>query len=141
MQCNSYEKRIRDLEQTLAEQQMQLQKYTSIERHDRGHRRSHDSEEFDQVQERTDQGQDSSETSGITGDGVGRVQRGVGIPEPMDEGMVSNMQANSTASIDTRTDSGGGRREGTREGGDEVMSDVSGTVTFVSLHLLVSLIL
>lgn len=65
----------------------------------------------------------------ITGDGVGRVQRGVGIPEPMDEGMVSNMQANSTASIDTRTDSGGGRREGTREGGDEVMSDVSGGVS------------
>lgn len=123
MQCNSYEKRIRELEQRLAEQHIQLQKYRSMERHDR---RSHVPEEFDQLQEIIEPEQGTSETSGITGDGTGRMQGGVVIPEPMDEGMTSNIQASSTTSINARTDADGGQRRSTREGGDEVMSDVSG---------------
>ncbi|XP_024403661.1 autophagy-related protein 11 [Physcomitrium patens] len=126
VQCNSYEKRIRELEQRLAEQHIQLQKYRSMERHDR---RSHVPEEFDQLQEIIEPEQGTSETSGITGDGTGRMQGGVVIPEPMDEGMTSNIQASSTTSINARTDADGGQRRSTREGGDEVMSDVSGGIS------------
>lgn len=126
VQCNSYEKRIRELEQRLAEQHMQLQKYESIERHERSRRKSHSPGEFEPVEGRREEDADSSGTSAVTGDGAGRTQGSAGIPDPMDEGMISNIQGSSSASIETRTDSVGEQRGDTREGGDEVMSDVSG---------------
>lgn len=132
MQCGSYEKRIRELEQRLAEQHQQLQKFVSTDGH--MHSRSHGQGEVGQGQgaERREQEAESSGTSGVTGDGIGRV----GVPEPMDEGVTSNVQqASSTNSIEGRTDSCGGQRGGTREGGDETMSDVSGLKFGLSLHV------
>lgn len=112
---------------------MQLQKYGSVEQNERSRRKSHGPGEFEQVEGRREEDADSSGTSAVTGDGVGRTQGGAGVPDPMDEGMISNIQGSSSASIETRTDSVGGQRGGTREGGDEVMSDVSGMRWFVSV--------
>ena len=126
-QCNSYEKRIRELEQRLAEQHMQLQKYGSMGRRERGRREGGGGGELEVVEGRREEDGESSETSAVTGDGGGRAVGSVGVPEPMDEGMISNIQGSCSASVETRTDSMGGQRGGTKEGGDEVMSDVSGT--------------
>lgn len=122
---------MRELEQRLAEQHMQLQKHGSVERHERSRRKSHDPGEFEQVEGRREEDADSSGTSAVTGDGTTRTQGGAGVADPMDEGMISNIQGSSSASIDTRTDSVGAQRGSTREGGDEVMSDVSGMARFV----------
>jgi hypothetical protein len=54
----------------------------------------------------------------------------------MDEGVISNILGSFSASIETRTDSAGGQRGGTREGGDEVMSDVSGGVSVTDAGML-----
>jgi autophagy-related protein 11 len=130
-QCKSYEKRIRELEQRLAEQHMEVQKYRSGERRERSGRGSGVGGEVEQVEGGREEDGESSETSALTGDGGGRAQGSLGVPEPMDEGMISNIQGSSSASIETRGGSMSGRRGGTREGGDEVMSDVSGMGWFV----------
>lgn len=127
VQCNSYEKRIRELEQRLAEQHMQMQKY------ERNNRRKSQGGPGEVEQGRREEGADSSGTSAVTGDGAGRTQ--AGVLDPMDEGVISNIQGSFSASIETRTDSAGGQRGGTREGGDEVMSDVSGMRSFGSTLL------
>lgn len=130
-QCNSYEKRVRELEQRLAEQHMQMQKY---ERNNRRKNQGGGLGECEQVEQgRREEGADSSDTSAVTGDGAGRTQ---GVLDPMDEGVISNIQGSFSASIETRTDSAGGERGGTREGGDEVMSDVSGGVSVTDAGML-----
>lgn len=123
MQCNTYEKRIRELEHRLAEQHMQLQKYASATRRDCS---QNDQREAGPGGQSTEQDPDLSETSGVTGDGTGGMQGGAGVADLMDEGVVSNNQANSSNSIDTQAEFVGDQRGSTREGGDETMSEVSG---------------
>lgn len=123
MQCNTYEKRIRELEHRLTEQHMQLQKYASADRRCS----QNDQGEAGPGAQNTEQDPDLLETSGVTGDGTGGMQGGAGVADLMDEGVVSNNQASSSNSIDIQAEFVGDQRGSTREGGDETMSEVSGT--------------
>ncbi|KAL2629619.1 hypothetical protein R1flu_014305 [Riccia fluitans] len=107
-QCQVYEKRIRELEQRLQDQHLQMQKFSNI-------------------MDRREQGADS-ESSGLTG------LRGPGVPEPMDEGASSlgayegqqlNHSSEGGREVETETVQNGRDREAL----DETMSDVSGVVS------------
>eukprot|EP00250_Pteridium_aquilinum_P007575 c17254_g1_i1 orf=501-3863(+) len=97
-QCNSYESRIRELEQRLADQHDQLHKLASNE--------------------------SESNFTGVTGisgvTGEGRMPNGEAILEPMDDGVNSSRQVNAGQSLTFN-----GRKEqtgGFEEGGDESMA-------------------
>ncbi|KAL3687625.1 hypothetical protein R1sor_013934 [Riccia sorocarpa] len=108
-QCQAYEKRIRELEQRLQDQHLQMQKFSSGLN----------------TLDRRDHGADS-EDSGLS------ALRGPGVPEPMDEGASSlgayeGQQLNQTQGSRGETVTVQDGRE--REALDETMSDVSGVVS------------
>jgi hypothetical protein len=110
---------------------MQLQKTSLRNNHHQqnSHHQSHDLIGGNDHDAEEKEEESSSETSGVTGLGMGRIQSGLATPEPMDEGVTtSNAHAGSSMGgvEEGQTDSISGQRATAREGGDETMSDISG---------------